>query len=373
MTKEAVKYFSETYNEARQKFLASCDAAHLETHSLLHPEKGPGGEALAIDWTLIGNPAAANLLVLTSGVHGPELMTGSGCQTAHISDRLFDHATKDGECAVMVIHGANPWGAAYLRRNNEDNVDLCRNFIDFSAPPPHNHDYDNIKDILPFAFAPGAQGDAAREKIEAYKAEHGPEAFGRGFMAGQYHDPHGMSFGGMSQVWSNKVLTTLLSERAYHAQRICLIDYHSGLGPYAYCTTVCLQTGDNLAAARSIFGPWILAPNAPDTVGDGKAPHVSGHTTDLHERIFEKISPVSVVLEYGVAPYEKTADILMREHQIHHDPAADEELKHSIGQELLRAFYPTDSYWRQSIYDHSCIAIDQALAYLRSGRGSYGA
>ncbi len=372
MTNLAAQYFSENYSQARERFRAACFAAKLDVSAIVHPQRGPEGEELAIDWTLIGNPEAANLLVLTSGVHGPELMTGSGCQTGHIANNHFASATASGDVAVLLIHGANPWGTAYLRRNNEDNVDLCRNFVDFSNPPAHNHDYDNIKDILPLVFIPGSEGDAAREQVEAYKASHGNDAFGRGFMAGQYHDPKGVSFGGMKAVWSNEVLSQLLRDRLDYTRRVCLMDYHSGLGPYAYCTTVCLQTGDNLQLARNVFGPWILAPNDPDTVGDGKAPDVSGHTTDMHERIFVALNPISVVLEYGVEAYDHTAEILMREHRLYHDDQALDEDRKSARQDLLRAFYPADPHWRQSVYDHSCIAINQALAYLKSGVGSYG-
>ena len=362
MTTDPTTYFTESYKEAREKFLAICAKNSVDVTSHTHPQKGALGEELAIDHCYFGAQEAEHLLVIASGVHGPELMTGSGPQIGMIANYKFDNLPS--EMGVLVIHGANPWGSSYIRRNNEDNVDLCRNFVDFNTPPKHNANYDDVKDWLPYAFAKGEKGDKARAVIEAYKKEKGPEAFGRGFMAGQYHDGAGMSFGGFGPVWSNKVLESIFTPYNRNAKKIICIDFHSGLGPYAYCTAVCLQTGQSLARARRVFGKWILAPNDPDTIGDGKAPDVSGHTTELHERVFAGKDVVSVVLEYGVETYEHTAEVMMREHRLTHDENVNAEDLNKTRQDLLRSFYPEDKYWRRAIWDHACIAIDQAMEEL---------
>lgn len=356
-------YFAENYSSARSKFLSAAQIAGLDVQTHEHPLTGPNGENLAVDICQVGPPDAGNVLVLTSGVHGPELMTGSGCQVGLLASGFLQNLPQN--VRVILIHAANPWGAAHLRRNNEDNVDLCRNFINFETMPAHNDDYDAIKDWLPLAFAKGAEGDAARVEIEKYKSEKGMEAFGRGFMAGQYHDETGISFGGHGPVWSNQLLQEIFAPLSDATQKICLLDYHSGLGPYAYGTTVCLQTGAPLAMAKKVFGKWILAPNDPDTLEDGKAPGVSGHTTELHERLFAAQKPLSVVLEFGVEAYEFTAEILMREHRLHHDPDADKQALATAKNDLLRAFYPADDDWRRAVWSHSLQAVNQALGYLQ--------
>lgn len=359
---QALDYFSESFAQARQKFLHACHEKGHEVKTIVHPTAGPDNEELAIDSIYVGERSASRLLVIISGVHGPELMTGSGCQVGFISESLFDNL--DQNTAVLFVHAANPWGAAYLRRNNEDNVDLCRNFVDFDNPPEHNQDYDNIKAWLPYAFAPGSEGDAARQAIEDYKKEHGEDAFGRGFMAGQYHDSSGVSFGGEGAVWSHKVLKQLALEYGEQAKKICVLDIHSGLGPYGYCTTVCLQVGAALQRAKKAYGPWVLAPNDPEVVSDGKAPDVSGHTTELFERHFPDAEVTLVVMEYGVKSYEVTAEILMREHRLTHDHSQPERELQQSRQDLLAAFYPQDPYWRREVWNHSLLTIEQSLQLL---------
>lgn len=355
-------HFAEDYEGARRRFLAACELADVQHIPTVNPLRGPNGEELSCDIAYFGKKDPERLLVLTSGVHGPELMTGSGCQTGMIADGAFSQLPE--AIGVLVVHAANPWGAAHLRRNNEDNVDLCRNFVDFDSPPPRNEDYDNIRSYLPFAFSKGAEGDAARAAIERYKQDFGEDAFGRGFMAGQYHDRNGVSYGGNAAVWSRRILEECWSTFGAAAERICFIDFHSGLGPYAYCTTVSLQTGEAMRRAQRIFGKWVLAVRADDHVSDGKAPDVSGHTTEGHERAFPGREVTSVVLEFGVEPYDHTAEILMREHRLHFDRSASDDEKRRCKQDLLSSFYPRDPYWRRSVFNHSLQAVEQAISLL---------
>ena len=50
--------FSESYAEARQKFLNAANAAGLKVDSNIHPLKGRDGEELAMDVVLDGAPDA---------------------------------------------------------------------------------------------------------------------------------------------------------------------------------------------------------------------------------------------------------------------------------------------------------------------------
>ena len=68
--------FSQTYAEARAKFLAATEAAGLDVHSHAHPMLGHDGEALAMDVVRDGPADAAALLLLTSACHGVEGFCG---------------------------------------------------------------------------------------------------------------------------------------------------------------------------------------------------------------------------------------------------------------------------------------------------------
>ena len=78
--------FSESYTEARGKFLAAVDAAGgrvLQRYT--NPTRGPAGEELIADVARIGPEDARRVLLLNSGTHGIEGYCGSGCFTGWLA------------------------------------------------------------------------------------------------------------------------------------------------------------------------------------------------------------------------------------------------------------------------------------------------
>src|SRR3546814_17702236 len=109
------------------------------------------------------------------GTHGVEGFCVSGAQIGHFRYRLFE-AMPAGTRAVM-IHAINPYGFAWLRRVTEDNVDLNRNFQDFSKPLPENRPYEEIHDFLIPDHWEGQGRAAADQGIMAFQQKNG--AFAR--------------------------------------------------------------------------------------------------------------------------------------------------------------------------------------------------
>ena len=61
----------------------------------------------------------------------------------------------DRGIALLLIHAVNPFGFSHLKRTNEDNIDLNRNFNDFATPYPDNPVYEQVHDLLvPKAWPP---------------------------------------------------------------------------------------------------------------------------------------------------------------------------------------------------------------------------
>src|SRR5205823_11052570 len=160
----------------------------------LLPERlGPQGESLSIDVARLGPDNATDALVVLSGTHGVEGFGGAGCQVGFLIDRLYEALPSSG-CALLV-HALNPHGFAWLRRVNEDNVDLNRNFIDFSQPPSSTG-YEPLHDWLvptDWEADPPALADAAPHKPIAGP---GLAASQQPRTAGRYPPPEGRFSGG---------------------------------------------------------------------------------------------------------------------------------------------------------------------------------
>src|ERR1700730_10758818 len=205
----AAPNFAQSYAEAREKFVAAATARDIHQFRHVHPaERGAQGEELSMDFALLGKPDATSLLLLTSGTHGVEGFCGSGCQSALLHDDRFLRAIERSGIAVLMLHALNPYGFSHLRRVNEDNVDLNRNFVDFAAPLPMNPAYAAIHSLLlPATWPPSMESEA---RLGAWVAQHGRQAYQAAVSIGQYAFPDGMFYGGSDPTWSNLTLRSVL-------------------------------------------------------------------------------------------------------------------------------------------------------------------
>ena len=108
----------------------------------------------------------------------------------------------------MLVHAVNPWGFAWLRRVNEDNVDLNRNFLDHAAPHPENPDV--RRPLRPREPRAARRAETPtlppRRAAPLSQSERGSAAVYRALSGGQYRHPRGVQFGGRTPVWSNRAL-----------------------------------------------------------------------------------------------------------------------------------------------------------------------
>ena len=144
-------YYPATYSDGRGRFLSACLDAGLSVASYRNPHSGPQGEALFADATLVGRADAENVVVVTSSTHGVEGFAGSGIQVGLLRDPRAPRPLPD--TALLLIHTINPYGMAWLRRENEDNVDLNRNFVDHEGG-----NYPENDSVRRTRRAPGAEG-----------------------------------------------------------------------------------------------------------------------------------------------------------------------------------------------------------------------
>lgn len=230
-----LRSFSTSYSEARDRFLAAAQAAGAATACFQCPADGPGGEVLTMDVALVAG-TGPDLVIVTSGVHGVEGYAGSAVQI----DALARGWPADGP-SLLLVHFVNPFGMAWTSSDNEDGVDLNRNFLDFNQPAPHNYRYDEVED---FVCCPALDGDvraAADAAMGAYIEEKGFDDFIRAIADGQHHRPGGYLYGGKAPVWSNLTLRKLLRDYTPGVRRIALIDVHTGLGERGEALMLCIN------------------------------------------------------------------------------------------------------------------------------------
>jgi hypothetical protein len=352
--------FAQSYAEARGKFLAAAEAAGLAVHSHRHPLLGRDGEMLAMDVARLGPADAPALLVVSSACHGVEGYCGSGVQNALLADASFHAAAAAAGVAVLYIHALNPWGFSWLRRTTHENVDLNRNWHDFSQPLPHNAAYDEIAHLLvPATWPPSPEVEAS---LADYAAKHGERGLQTAITAGQHEHPEGLFYGGRNPTWSQQTLRHVLQDHATRCARLAWIDVHTGLGPSGHGERIfaCRDEVAALQRARAWWGPQVTS------IYDGSSTSavLSGLMWVSTYQEAPQAEYTGIALEFGTLPLREVTDALRADQWLENHPEAPAEQRRTIKRRLRDAFYTDTEAWKYRIVDQGMEAARQAVAGL---------
>lgn len=219
--------FAADYQDAREKFLdAAAGANAFLEHHCLPGHDGPDGRPLYMDCAWLG-PRNADVVVLSlSGTHGAEGFSGSAAQTHWL--RTEGAEPLPPGVAMLFIHAVNPFGFAHTLRVNENNVNVNRNFIDFTAPPPANPLYDMIAAGLPKRIGlDEALVDEWNTALDLARARHGEGPASEAISCGQYSDPSGIEYGGDRLQWSSSTVIDIVTRLCARSRHVVYIDWHS--------------------------------------------------------------------------------------------------------------------------------------------------
>ena len=361
-----VDAFSPTYVQARSKFLGAAAAAGVAAQTHLHPLKGRDGEELAMDIVLDGPSDARHLFILSSACHGVEGFCGSGVQVQALRDPAWRaHARARGD-AVLYIHALNPFGFSHIRRATHENVDLNRNFHDFSRSLPVNEAYRELQPLLlPEQWPPSQQNVAS---IAAYIAAHGAAAYQAAITRGQHEFAGGMFFGGTAPTWSNAALRQVLRDHGRRAKRIAWIDLHTGLGPSGVGERIYAGSDDaaSIARARQWWDGGGATPVTSIYDGSSSSAFLTGLMWGAIADECPQAEYTGIAMEYGTLPVMETLQALRGEHWLHQHPQTPGELAQQIRQQMQDAFYVDTDDWKSQVLRQARDSMVQAASGLAS-------
>ena len=342
-------WFKKCFLESRAEFLAAVHDADWPVRSLTHPLQQSASIPLAVDVARTGAPEPEHLLVITSGVHGVELMAGSGCQVGLIRG---GHCGKlPDRTAVLMIHGANPVGAWRMTRTAENLVDLCRNFPDFESPDDAGEEYERVHPVL--------MAGEDYSAVESLMEQMGTRLFVQALMDGQYRHSDGFGFGGSGPLWAHRALLRILRDEAGDALRVTIVDLHSGAGPFGIGSVVCMHTGKALALARKRFGHNLIAPRDAES---GQYRDARGHCADGYERALPGRELTSIVLELGTYPLDEGLRAIIESHWAEVRGDYGTARRRKVDDAMLRHHLPEDPLWRRAVVERSAEVFSQALS-----------
>ena len=313
--------------------------------------KGPAGEQLTIDIGWFGAEHPKSILLHSSGVHGVEAFAGSAVQL-----ELLDSLSKPlDDMAFVFIHVMNPYGMAWLRRFNENNVDLNRNFLapgeKYKGAPENYRKLDSLlnpKSPPSFDFFLPRAGFAI--------ARYGFNSLKQAIGGGQYEYPKGIMFGGKELQQGPAKLQAFLAPRLIDAEKVFAIDVHTGLGKYGEDTFLSEPIG--YARVKQMFGERV----APLDAESGPAYRTTGSIDNGVRRAAPKATLYFICQEFGTYGPLTNLQVLRDENRWHHYGSG--ALSHPSKKKLKDTFYPDDDSWRLKILQRGRDLFNQALGVL---------
>jgi len=347
--------FASSYRAARKRLLDVASAGHAVVDAHQHPGPSVDNHSLYTDVVRVGVQNARRILLIISGTHGIEGFAGSALQIACLQD--LQKARMPDDTAVILVHALNPYGFAWFRRVDDENVDVNRNFIEHDAEHPENPDYEALHTLL----CPADWNETTRRRVEQaiidYQARCGRTAAETVLTRGQYRHANGLFFGGRAPSWSSRLLQSVLAGLTESAERVTLLDIHTGLGPYGACQLICgVDRGAPRAAAihrwlgdgAIFFGPATGFERLPGAI-DSASEHMLPDT---------ELTPITV--EFGTLPALEVLQALCADNWLH-SASSRPDLNCAIKQDMRRAFYPDDADWRDLVLVRGRQVIARAL------------
>lgn len=311
-----------------------------------------------------------NLIVLTTGVHGIEGYVGSAMIDVFFED-VF-HTIDRSSTGILIVANVNPYGMKYMRRYNENNVDLNRNFIeDWSTfDRSSNKEYPKV---FSFLQPEGKIQNALLHEAQFYLSLAkeaiftGADTISDALLTGQYEYPDGVYYGGNGDEASTTYLKGAFGkclDSSY--ENIVHIDIHTGYGPRY-----------NMVIFNSVQDPTLEA----DAIAEIGYNHIIakdseefyltyGDTTDYFYRLAKSKntdkSLYSTCFEFGTIGDGFFDSILslkytVDENRQHRFPTNDEISAEIVRQNYLKLFYPTEKEWRLKAIEDFTTAIKGVL------------
>ena len=357
--------FSDSYAQARVRFLAAAHAAGAELKSFGLEAPGAQGETLATDVALIRPAGARAVLILSSATHGVEGFCGSACQLALLADTDLLARAADCGVALLLVHAVNPHGFSWISRTNEDNIDLNRNAQAFDGVLPANPDYASLHPLLvPPVWPPDEDN---RRAIADYRARHGALQYRDAVSRGQYTHPDGLFYGGRAPSASLHTLEQVLGGLAGAFDDIGWIDIHTGLGPCGHGEKIFAgrRDAEEVARARRWWGSDIAVPFD----GTSTSADITGHLASTIYAACPEARRTLMALEFGTVPFEEMVDALRGEAWLRRHPEAPQALSDQIRTALRDVFYCPVPAWQGMVLGQSRVAILQGLLGLAGKAG----
>ncbi|TXS05051.1 DUF2817 domain-containing protein [Streptomyces sp. col6] len=339
-----------TWAEASEAFRELAQR-HGEVERIPHGGESPDGDRLTLDVALLGPSDAERCVIVSSGLHGVEGVAGSAIQRAWLA------GAHESSTRIVMIHLLNPFGFAWQRRVDGDNIDLNRNFLlvdeKFAGSPP------GWPDVVPWLVPrrPAGRWDPLLPKALTAAARMGRKAVFQAISGGQYETPEGLFYGGSGPATLQEVLREGLPRWTSGARHVLHLDIHTGLGRSGGLQLLLPRREGTQEADELVrrFGP-----DARPALEKPRHYRVQGGLGSWCEELLPEKSYTLCGAEFGTVSALEVIAALHQENRAWFHGHREDSSSVWARTRLAHAFAPTSPVWRERVLKRGLHLIDQA-------------
>jgi hypothetical protein len=345
-------YYSDTYEEARAKFLEATADADTRFHDTVV-------DGLTVDTAIYRAEEPRDTLLIVSGTHGIEGFSGSAVQLM-VLDRFRERLSPT--TTLVLIHALNPYGFAHQTRVNHHRVDLNRTFLDTpEAFRTGDADLDAAFDTLYPILTP--KRPRQNHRIESWRFYRAiapvvlrakrtgtyPQ-IKNAIAGGQYRYPDSLFYGGGDTPGGEPevaIFRRILETVSIDKKRLFVMDCHTGLGKrgeavYFSANPSHSEPFANLRTIEPTFTSIVADEAQSDEIYEAK-----GTLVQYALKHSRAETTYSFGLDLGTIPNIPMLSRLIAENQVHHFPETPEAIRRQVRRDFREAFYPSNRVWRE--------------------------
>ncbi len=320
--------------------------------------RGGRGDELTIDTAYLGPQEPDRVLALSSGLHGVEGFAGSAIQHQLLTDQL-PGLDLPADTGLLLVHAVNPYGFSELRRVNENNVDLNRNFLRHPDDHPESPDYAALYPAINPENIDPASEESSRKTLFGFAETHGFPRLQAALTAGQYRWPEGVQFGGIRVEESNRLLMEIAREETRGASAVAWIDFHTGLGESGNYVLISDRPTDDPAYQRGCR--WFGEAVESTLTGDSVSAVLNG-TIDrgLLEAFPDDVELTTFGAEFGTHEPFRVFWAMRQDNWLEHRGDRESPQGRAIKEEIVEVFRPNDADWMDRVLEGGARILKQA-------------
>jgi len=352
--------FSSDYITAKKRFTELANAHNGELTSLSLDAVDLQNQPLSIDIAWFGAQSPRSVILHSSGLHGVEGFAGSAIQL-QLLHRL---PSLPGSVALVFVHLLNPYGMAWLRRCNENNVDLNRNYLGENEPYRGSPQaYATVNALINPQSPPSADFFYTQAVLNILR--HGYGTLKQAIAGGQYDYPKGLFYGGDSLQQGLSLYQRWLTENLPDVDNVLAIDVHTGLGKWGHDA---LFVDSKMGVLAPIFYEKVHVDRVSHNYSESVAYKIKGGLSALVAHCFPNANVDLILQEFGSYSPVKVLHALRQENRCHfysQPNAVFHPVLHPAKRRIKEIFCPQKDEWRSSVLDRGVSLVESAINHLR--------